>query len=153
MFESSQPTESPAVARVHSLTADLRSIHEGLDDAERIDMLRALEELKCAGAGAQATITADFAASQRAEQAAAGVRAERQGRGIPSQVALARRVSPARAQQLVGFATVVRREMPFTDTALRRGRITERAAITIVQETACLELPARQEVDRRIAGD
>lgn len=81
MFES-PVAESPAVVRVRSLTADLMTIHEDLNDAERVDLLRALEELKCAGTGAQAAVTADFAASQRGEQAAAGVRAERQGRGI-----------------------------------------------------------------------
>ena len=153
MFDSSSVSAAPAVARVQALTAELMTIGEGLDDAGRVDLLRALEELKCGAAGAQAAVTADFVASQRAMAAAAGVRAERQAKGIASQVALARRVSPARAQQLVGFATLVRREMPCTDTALRSGRITERAALALVQETACLELPARTEVDRRVAGD
>ncbi len=148
------PSTSLAVLRVRSLTAELWAVHEGLDDDEqRIDMLRALEELKCAGAGAQVAVTADFVAAQQAEQAAAHEPRTRRGRGIPSQVALARRISPARAQQLVGFATVVRREMPCTDTALRAGRITERAALALVQETACLDLPTRAEIDRRIAGD
>ncbi len=150
MFESA--TES-AVERVRSLTADLAASDGGTDDAERIDLLRALEELKCAAAGAQATVTAAFDASQRARQAAAGAPAARQGAGVAAQVALARRTSPARAQQLVGFAAVVRREMPCTDAALRHGRITERAAISLVQETACVALAERAEVDRRIAGD
>ena len=73
--------------------------------------------------------------------------------GSPSEVALARRVIPARGQQLLGFATVVRREMPCTNAALVAGKITERSAIALVQETACLDLRDRQEVDRRIAGD
>ena len=151
MFD--QPSTSTAVERVRSLTADLLTAHDGLTDAERIDLLRALEDLKNASAGTQTAVTADLVSSQRAEPAAADEPRARRGRGIPSQVALARRISPARAQQLVGFATVVRREMPCTDTALRTGRITERAALALVQETACLELPARAEVDRRIAGD
>ncbi|MBJ7331402.1 MAG: DUF222 domain-containing protein [Solirubrobacteraceae bacterium] len=152
MFD--RPSTSTAVERVRSLTADLLTAHEGLEnDEQRIDFVRALEELKCAASGSQAAATADFSKSQLDKQVAAGVRKERLGVGIASQVALARRVSPAQGQRLTGFATVVRREMPFTDEALRRGRITERAALALVQETACLELPDRAEVDRRIAGD
>ncbi|MGI9155819.1 MAG: hypothetical protein ACR2FG_04185 [Marmoricola sp.] len=60
----------------------------GVDDAERIDQLRALEELKAAAAAAQARVTAAFEASQRAEQSATGVRSDRQGQGVGSQVAL-----------------------------------------------------------------
>lgn len=135
------------------MTGDLLTVHEGLNAEEQIDMLRALEGLKCAAAGAQATVTADFSKGQLEEQKAAGVRSERLGVGIASQVALARRVSPAQGQRLTSFATVVRREMPHTNNALRRGRITERAAVALVRESACLELPDRQEVDRLIAGD
>ena len=42
-------------------------------DAERIDTLRRLEVLKCAAEALQAEVTAAFDASQRAEQAAAGI--------------------------------------------------------------------------------
>jgi hypothetical protein len=152
MFESSV-SESPAVARVRSWTAELSKLHEELDITEQIDLLRALEELKCASAGAQAAVTAEVVKERRAERELAQVPAERRSRGIASEVALARRVSPARGQQLVGFATVVTREMPCTNAALVAGKITERSAIAVVQETACLDLRDRQEVDRRIAGD
>ena len=59
MFEASV-TESSAVARVRAMTAELATINSGLGMTEQIDMLRALEELKCAGAGAQAAVTADI---------------------------------------------------------------------------------------------
>jgi hypothetical protein len=144
---------TPAVTRVRALTAELASLHRGLPVTAQVEALRALEELKCAAAGAQAAVTADLVGATHAERADADVPARDRGRGIGSQVAHARRVSPARGQQLVGFATVVRREMPCTFAALAAGRITERAAISLVQETACVELPVRTEVDRRIAGD
>ncbi|HRD63360.1 MAG TPA: hypothetical protein PL137_20840 [Nocardioides sp.] len=69
---------------------------EALSDAERVDAIRALEVLKCTAEGAQARVTAEFDASQRAVAAAAGVPVERQARGIGAQVALARRESPKR---------------------------------------------------------
>jgi hypothetical protein len=153
MFEHQPSAESSAIARVRALTAELGSIGEGLSMPEQIDMLRALEELKCASAGAQAAVTADLLVATRSERELAEIPARDRKRGIPSQVAYARRVSPARGQQLVGFASVVRREMPSTYAALIAGKMTERAAIAMVQETACVELPVRAEVDRRVAGD
>src|SRR5690348_6080362 len=72
---------------VRAWVSDLQHLDHSLDDASRIDLIRALEELKCAAEGAQGVTTADFDASQRAEQAARGVRPERQGQGIAAQVA------------------------------------------------------------------
>ncbi len=122
-------------------------------DAARIDALRALEVLKCAAEAAQAQVTADLDSSQRAEQAAAGVPAERQGRGVAGQVALARRESPHRGQRHVGLAMILRAELPHTMAAFRAGRITEWAATVMARETACLALEDRQTVDAELAGD
>ena len=144
----------PSCAEVQDFTARRAGAGDGLDDAERIDLdPRALEVLKCAAEGAQAAVTADFDASQRAAAAAAGVPAERQGRGIDTQVALARRESPHRGRRQVGLARILRDEMPHTLTALRAGRITEWRATILVRETACLALADRVEIDRRLAGD
>ena len=92
-----------------------------MDDGERIEQLRALEELKSAAAAAQAVVTADFVASQRAQQQAAGVPERDLGTGIAAQVALARRESPHRGCRLVGRAAALVGEMPAT-RALPRGR-------------------------------
>ena len=66
MFDSS--ASAVTLAEIRQMTDALSSAEVGLDDRARIDMLRALEELKCAAAGAQATIAADFDASQREAQ-------------------------------------------------------------------------------------
>ncbi|RJS47473.1 HNH endonuclease [Nocardioides cavernaquae] len=171
MFEPSQARRGPApagpfgvpggvpagvpvgAAAVQSWTSALLSVSRALDDGERIDLLRALEELTCAAAGAQVMVTADFDASQRAEQAAQGVPVARQGRGVASQVALARRESPFRGRQHLGMAKVLPTEMPHTLTALRAGLITEDRAKVLLQETACLTLENRITIDRAIAGD
>ena len=103
--------------------------------------------------GAKAVVAGDFDTSQRAVQAAAGVRAERQGRGVAAQVALARRESPHKGQQHLGLAKVLTAEMPHTLHALCTGRITEWRATILVRETACLTLENRITVDRALAGD
>ena len=90
--------------RLAGWSAALADIDRDATDAERIDQIRELEVLKCAAEAAQAVLAADFEASQRAHQAAAGVPAARQGRGIAEQVALARRESPHKGRQHLGLA-------------------------------------------------
>ncbi len=121
------------------------------DDVARVDVLRLLEQVKCAAAGAQARITAAFSDSQRAAQQEAGVPARRLGAGVAAQVALARRESPFRGQQHLGLASALR-EMPHTAAALSRGEVTEWRATLVVRETACLSRPDRAIVDAELAG-
>ena len=142
----------PTVDDVRRVTVALSRIAEGADDVERIDQLRALEELKCAAEAAQARLTVAFDRSQREAEARAGVPEARRGRAIAAQVALARRVSPHRGRQHVGLALVLD-ELPCTRDAFRAGRITEWRATLLVRETACLSRQDRAEVDRRVAGD
>jgi hypothetical protein len=135
-----------------SLVAAVSGIGEGPDDVARIDLIRGLEELKCAAEGAQAVLTAAFDRSQRGAEAAAGVPAERRGRAVAGQVALARRESPHRGRQHVGLALALRDELPGTREALTTGRITEWRAMLLARETGCLAREDRAEVDRRMAG-
>ncbi len=125
----------------------------GPEDAELIDRIRALEELKAAAAAAQARAAAALDASQRRKQAAAGVRREDLGRGIASQIALARRESPSRGGRLLGFAKALTAEMPYTLQALSDGKISEWRATLLVRETACLDVEDRRRVDKEVAGD
>jgi 5-methylcytosine-specific restriction endonuclease McrA len=165
MFESMPPETAAGVrsapvrldaALVRSWTAVLSEVADaarGLDDAGRVDLLRALEELKAAGAGAQAVVTVDFDASQRAPQATATGPAARPGRGVAAQVALARRESPYRGQQHLGLAKTLVAEMPHTLAALVAGRTSEWRATILARETACLTRLDRMVVDQELAGD
>jgi Domain of unknown function (DUF222) len=125
----------------------------GLDDAGRVDAIRALEELVCVATAAQAALAVELDESQRAGEAVVGVPAAQQGRGVAAQVALARRESHHRGQRQLGLAKVVARELPLTWTAWRAGRITEWKATLIARETACLSREDRASVDSTVAGD
>ena len=125
---------------------------ERCSDAQRMDLVAALEQLKCAAEGAQAVLTAAFAASQRAAQAAAGYPADRRGRGVAAQVALARRESPYRGAQHTGLATILTRELPHTLAALTAGRITQWRASVIARETGYLSVQHRALIDAELAG-
>ncbi|MCQ1995401.1 HNH endonuclease signature motif containing protein [Arthrobacter sp. zg-Y1171] len=129
------------------------SVSEIVSDAELIDQLRALEELKGAAAAAQARISAAFDASQRRKQEHAGLRKEDLGRGVASQIALARRESANKGGRLLGLAKVLTAEMPYTMRALSLGKISEWRATLLVRETACLSLQDRRLVDEEVAGD
>lgn len=123
-----------------------------LGDADRVDLLRSLEELKNAAAGAQAALAVVLDSSQRAAQAEAGVPARRLGEGVAAQVGLARRESPHKAARLLGLAAILHAEMPHTLALLRAGLLTEWRATIMARETACLALADRQEIDRRLCG-
>src|SRR3954454_21888375 len=71
---SATALSAPSLAEVQEWTRRVRGVGGSLDDAGRIDLLRALEELGCAVAGAQADVTADFVLSQRAAAAERGCR-------------------------------------------------------------------------------
>jgi HNH endonuclease len=130
--------------------AQLGVMAPAVDDAERIDRIRALEELKAAVAAAQAVETSAFADSQRTAQLHAGEPASRIGRGIAGQVALARRESPYRAQRYVGWSAILTRELPETFATLQSGATSEWRALLVARETAWLSRQDRAEVDRRI---
>lgn len=125
----------------------------GLDDAERIDSIRALEELICTATAAQAALSRELDVSQRSAQAAAGTPAAQQGRGIAQQIALARRESPTRGQQHLGLAKIAPAELPHTWAAWTAGRVTEWAVTLIARETACLSVEGRLAVDETLAAD
>lgn len=147
MFDGSQGLATTELA---GWVAKLGRLAAEVDDAERIDQIRLLEELKAAASGAQARVTAAFAASQRAAQAAMGVAAPRRGLGVGAQVALARRDSPDRGGKQVGFAEALVHEMPQTLAALQSGVIGEWRATVLVRETACLSRPHRAMVDAEL---
>lgn len=115
-----------------------------VDAVEIVDELRALEELKCVAEARQARLTVALQSVRRAEGDDAAVHAE---------VALARRTSPHRGNQLVHLATVLARELPHTKAAFDAGLISQWRAQIIARETGCLSLAHRMQVDEAIAAN
>lgn len=157
MFESfdagstSDPT-MPSAAELAMFVHRLGHPPAADNDAERIDRIRALESLKSAAAAAQAMLTVDFDDSQRAEQARRAVPVNQRGRGVASQIALARRESPVRGSRHLGLAKALVREMPHTLRALAAGEISEWRATIMVRETAVLRDEDRLKIDAALAG-
>lgn len=140
-------------------TADLAGWVEALStlqldvsDAEHIDRLRLLENVKGAIAAAQAREAVALQRSVVAAEAEQGVPAGKRGRGVAAQVALARRESPHRGDRLMGLAHALVGELPATMAALTRGEISEWRATLVCRETACLSVADRREVDHRLTA-
>ena len=137
----------------HAMESALPEGRDGVTDAERVAMLETLEDLKNTISAIQGDLAVDLDASQRAQQAAAGEPARRQGRGVGHQVALARRESPHRGQVFLSVAKTLRAEMPYTADAVRTGRLSEYAATLMVRETSCLTVEDRRWVDEAMCAD
>ncbi len=136
---------------ISGLVPEVAEVSLASDPAGLIDQLRSLEQLKAACAAAQARVTVAFKRLQLAEHDSQGVPANRRGRDVAAQVALARRESPRNGSRLVGLADALVHEMPHTMAALAAGELNEWRATLMVKETACLSQEHRRQVDAELA--
>lgn len=153
MFELSRDVATLDADRVRAWVRDVARSRAPGDNRSRLELVTALEELKCAAEGLQAEVAVDVDVSTREVESERGVPPERQGRGVAAELALARRESHHRGRQHLALAKVLHTELPFTREALRAGRITGWRATIIARETACLSRDDRIEIDRRVAGN
>jgi hypothetical protein len=134
-------------------TTVLTGVDPGADEAALVARIAHLERLKAAAAAGQARATAMLDAARRAREADAGMPAAIRGRGVASEVALARRDSPARGSRHLGFAKALVFEMPHTMRALEGGVLSEWRATLIVRESACLSVEHRRQLDAEMCAD
>ena len=126
---------------------------ESIDESALVEEISRLERVKSAAAAGQARAAAALDELRRADEAAAGVPKAKQGRGVASEVALARRDSPARGGRHLGFAKALVHEMPHTLAALDCGALSEWRATLIVRESACLDVEDRRVLDDEMCAD
>lgn len=122
-----------------------------LDDDQRLELLRGVEDLSRTLAAVSAGVQVAFQASQVQEQASRGVPASRRGRAVADDLATARKTSPYWASRELTSARTLVHEMPRTWTALRDTTISALQARLISEATTCLSPEDRAEVDRRLA--
>jgi Domain of unknown function (DUF222)/HNH endonuclease len=149
---AAQPAAASVLELRDAIARLARQDGAGLGEAELIEQVTAMEELKSALAAAQARVTVTLASRRSGREAAAGVRADQRCRGLASEVGLARHESPVRGQQHLGLAKALVGELPCTLAALTRGEISEWRATLIARETAVLSGADRAQVDAELAG-
>jgi hypothetical protein len=133
--------------------AQLTAVDPHADEATLIGQIAEFEQLKSAAAAGQARAATVLDEKRRADEAAAGVPRAKQGRGVASEVALARRDSPARGGRHLGFAKALVHEMPHTLAGLESGDLSEWRATLIVRESACLDVEDRRTLDAELCAD
>jgi hypothetical protein len=111
---------SVGLTRLEHVFETLVLVDPDADESALVERIAELEWLKSAAAAAQARITAALDGSRRSNEAARGVPAAKRGRGLGSEVALARRDSPNQGGQHLGFARALVHEMPHTLAAVLR---------------------------------
>ncbi|TSD98950.1 DUF222 domain-containing protein [Gordonia rubripertincta] len=154
MYESSSGgTSGLSTDGLRALRGLLAGMPAGVDEAESVQRLTLLEEIKSASTAAQVRETANLDQLRAADEAARNVPPQRRGRGLAAEVGLARKVSPKKGSQYLGFARALAHEMPHTMAALKDGVLTEWRATILVRETAHLTRESREEIDRRVCSD
>jgi hypothetical protein len=131
----------------------LAVVDPAADQSALIERIAELERIKSAAAAGQARAAAALDTARREAEAAAGVPAAQRGRGVASEIALARRDAPVRGGRHLGFAKALVREMPHTLAALECGTLSEWRATLIVRESACLEVEDRRTLDAELCAD
>jgi hypothetical protein len=131
----------------------LALVDPAADESVLVGRIAELERIKSAAAAGQARAAAALDAARRSAEAADGVPAERRGRGIAGEVALARRDSPVRGSRHLGLAKALVHEMPHTLSALECGALSEWRATLIVRESACLDVEDRRRLDAELCAD
>lgn len=137
---------------------DVRAWINGLptceaSELELVERIRVLEELKAQAAAAQARLAVDLDSAVRQRHEELKVPAAQVGRGVPSQVAAARRESPFRGGRHLGFAKALVAEMPHTLAAMEAGLLSEWRATILARETACLSGEDRRSIDDTLLAD
>jgi Domain of unknown function (DUF222) len=92
-------------------------------------------------------------ASVGSDEAAARVPKAEQGRGVASEVGLARRDSPARGASHLNVAKALVHDMPHTLAALESGALSEWRAELIVREAADLSAADRRILDAELCAE
>ncbi|WP_241256317.1 HNH endonuclease signature motif containing protein [Rhodococcus sp. KRD162] len=133
--------------------ARLQSSDFDADAAAGIDLISALETVKCASVAAQAVVTDAVATSISNERREQGKPKAQWRTGIASQIGLARRESPNRGSTHLGLARALVHEMPHTLARLRAGHLNEWRAMILARETACLTVEDRRTIDERLCAD
>lgn len=126
----------PAVlTEIHRWRRSLSELPPAKTEEEAIDRNAALEELNSASAAAQARETLTFDMLRRNREAEDGVASEKQGRGLGTEIALARRVSRSRGDGLLKFSRTLLMDLPRTYAAMKSGDISEEKARVVARES------------------
>lgn len=118
-----------------------------------VDQLAAMNRAASSIAAGQARVTAMLEAKRQARRAAEGVPAAQRGRGLASEVGLARKASPWHGAKYLKMSRILVDDMPHTLAALESGVLTEVRAMIITEHADCLSPADRRAMDVELCAD
>jgi hypothetical protein len=133
--------------------AEFAAVDPHADEAALVEQIDFLERLKSAAAAGQVRASAALDDKRRAVEAAAGVPKAKQGRGLASEIGLARRDSPDRGARQLNMAKTLVHDMPHTLAALECGALSEYRAGLIAAEAADLSRADRRILDAELCSE
>jgi hypothetical protein len=131
----------------------LAAVDPQADEAALVEQIAELERVKSAAAAGQARAAAALDQRRRRDEAAAGVLAAARGRGVASEIGLARHDSPARGAGHLQVANTLVHDMRHTLAALETGALSEWRATLIAREAADLSAANRRVLDAELCAD
>ncbi|MBB2994288.1 HNH endonuclease [Paeniglutamicibacter cryotolerans] len=172
MFEArnttdSNPTDPPAPApgthlpatallgHITTLTHTARTLipvlqHTTATETDLVDIITGIEETKAALAALETHATLALDTATRATQARHGATPETLGRGVGTQIALARHEAPTEGLRHLRCSRILIEDLPLTLAHLTRGGFTEDQALTLAHEVRHLNPDLRTEIDTRL---
>ncbi|MGJ3507711.1 HNH endonuclease [Enemella sp. A6] len=126
----------------HVVAADAGGLLQIVEEVTRVRAMLNSVEVR-AGVG--------FDALVRREQVAQGVPADRVGKGVAQDLALARRDSPGRTSNFLAAARTTVRDLPLSLARLRAGEANPEAVAAVATQVSVLGPDHRAEVDVAIA--
>ncbi|NCD19884.1 MAG: DUF222 domain-containing protein, partial [Actinobacteria bacterium] len=141
----------PALAVLEGFTRWVAALPAGVGEGENLGRITALESLKNVCAAVQARETVAFDEARRGGEAGRGVPAKKRCRGVASEIALARRDSPARGSRHLSLARALATDLPHTRAKLTDGKVSEWRASIVLKETESLTPAGRRHVDEQLA--
>ncbi|SEP59655.1 HNH endonuclease signature motif containing protein [Microlunatus flavus] len=139
------------LAQLSELTADaLGGVEDESTEADLVDQVGLLERLRSAVAATQAAAMVRLTRVRVERETAEQQRPERIGRGLAEEIALACRLSPTVAARRLGAAKAWWFDLPHTYAALAAGRLHERVANAVAEQTRHLPAVTRREVDQQL---
>ena len=148
-------TELTAILARFGELADAAVEDPAVAGAVWVDRIAVLEQARAALAAAQHTAMVAFARTEVEQQheliAAGRLDPEKLGRGIGEQIGLAAHVSSWQGSRRLNIASALNNDLPNIRTLLAAGRISERLAETVVEQTSHLDAEQRRLVDKQLA--
>ena len=141
------------LVRIEHMFERLFAVDPDATEEALVDQLAAMNLAACSIAAGQARVTAMLEAKRHARQAAEGVPKAQRGKGLASEVGLARKASPWHGAKYLKMSRILVDDMPLTLAALQSGVLTEARAMIIADHAACLSSADRRAMDVELCAD